>query len=125
MSDERDASKREDSGVCTALLVVLPSAPFAKVRRRLDIILCTPRSYITAILGWTGSTTLERDLRRYCSTEKGWTFDSTAISDESNKCVIDIPEVNWTPGSDVIMLERKLFSYLDLEWIEPELRNAG
>lgn len=113
-------------GTSTALVVIaMPSSiPGKQIRRRLDIIVCHPRSYATAILGWTGSTTLERDLRRYTSKMKGWKFESSGIRDESSGALITTEDTVWSPGVDLTLLEQNLFGLLDLDWIPPEFRCA-
>lgn len=124
MLDERAHSKAAGSGTCIALVVMLvPGAPVT-IRRRLDIIVCNPRCYATAITGWTGSTTLERDLRRYTSKVKGWRFDSTGISDEITGQMIEDATILWQPGIDIEELERSLFTFLGLDWIPPTFRCA-
>lgn len=122
--DERSADKSTDSGTSIALVVVrLPSASSA-VCRRLDIIVCHPRCYITAITGWTGTTTLERDLRLYTSKVKHWRFDSTGLSDEVTRQRIEHDSFIWKSGLDVEMLEKNLFQFLGLEYVPPFLRCA-
>jgi DNA polymerase/3'-5' exonuclease PolX len=40
------------------------------LHRRLDIVIAAPEVYWTAIVGWTGSTMFERDLRLWAAKEK-------------------------------------------------------
>lgn len=59
------------------------------VRRRVDIIVSPWRTIGAAILGWSGATTFERDIRRWCRTEKGWKFDSSGVRDRVSGVVLD------------------------------------
>ncbi|KAI7507480.1 DNA polymerase beta-like protein [Hortaea werneckii] len=47
--------------------------------RRVDIIIAPWRSVGCAVLSWSGETTFQRDLRRYCKDVKGWKFDSSGV----------------------------------------------
>ena len=123
--DERDITKQSNSGISIALVVIVLPGSSCKLHRRLDIIIAPPRSYITAITGWSGSTTLERDLRRYTNDVMGWTFDSTGISDVVDRRPIEDESFIWSPNADVLQLEKNLFAFLGLEWIPPNFRNAG
>jgi DNA polymerase IV len=64
------------------------SSPFAQrqlamhgriLRRRVDIIFAEPKQYWTAIVGWTGSTMFQRDLRWWAKHEKSMKFDSAGM----------------------------------------------
>ncbi|GAA5852363.1 hypothetical protein JCM8547_006755 [Rhodosporidiobolus lusitaniae] len=65
--------------------------------RRVDIVVANWKVFGCAVVGWSGSTHFERDLRRYAN-KKNFVFDS---------------------GS-----ERDVFRLLELDWIPRELRNA-
>lgn len=47
--------------------------------RRVDIIISPWRTVGCAVLGWSGDTTFERDLRRYAKKAHGWKFDSSGV----------------------------------------------
>ncbi|KAI7492125.1 DNA polymerase beta-like protein [Hortaea werneckii] len=49
------------------------------IHRRVDIIIAPWRSVGCAVLSWSGETTFQRDLRRYCKDVKGWKFDSSGV----------------------------------------------
>lgn len=61
--------------------------------RRVDIIISPWRTVGCAVLGWSGDTTFERDLRRYAKKAHGWKFDSSGVRER-------------TSGGNVIDLER-------------------
>ncbi|KAL1745039.1 hypothetical protein HDZ31DRAFT_37285 [Schizophyllum fasciatum] len=82
------------------------------VRRRVDLIFAAPEAYWTAVVGWTGSKTFERDLRRWAADQKGMKFDSTGLTRRSNGEVL-IPKS-----------EEDVFRMLGLNWVPPTLRNA-
>ncbi|KAL1668985.1 hypothetical protein GGF50DRAFT_45360 [Schizophyllum commune] len=82
------------------------------VRRRVDLIFAAPEAYWTAVVGWTGSKTFERDIRRWAADQKGLKFDSTGLTRRSNGEIL-------CPKS-----EEDVFRMLGLGWIPPTLRNA-
>lgn len=49
------------------------------IHRRVDIIISPWRTVGCAVLGWSGDTTFERDLRRYAKKAHGWKFDSSGV----------------------------------------------
>ena len=61
--------------------------------RRVDIIISPWRTVGCAVLGWSGDTTFERDLRRYAKKAHGWKFDSSGVRQR-------------TSGGQVVDLER-------------------
>ncbi|RHZ67685.1 uncharacterized protein CDV56_100015, partial [Aspergillus thermomutatus] len=63
------------------------------IHRRVDIIISPWRTVGCAVLGWSGDTTFERDLRRYAKKAHGWKFDSSGVRER-------------TSGGQVIDLER-------------------
>ncbi|RMY30644.1 hypothetical protein D0865_15201, partial [Hortaea werneckii] len=60
------------------------------IHRRVDIIIAPWRSVGCAVLSWSGETTFQRDLRRYCKDVKGWKFDSSGIRQYSSGEVVDV-----------------------------------
>ncbi|KAF9228433.1 Nucleotidyltransferase [Gyrodon lividus] len=92
---------------------VLPHDPARKrVYRRVDLIFTAPSLFWTAVVGWTGSTMFERDLRLWAKQEKGLKFDSTGISRRHDSKL-------FFPKS-----EREVFELLGLTYVHPTLRNA-
>jgi len=85
--------------------------PGSKISRRLDLIFAIPDVYWTAVVGWTGSTMFERDLRLFAKS-KDLKFDSSGITYRSNEKQIAAHS------------EEQVFEILGLEWIEPTMRNA-
>ncbi|KAB8259790.1 high-affinity nickel-transport protein-domain-containing protein [Aspergillus pseudonomiae] len=62
--------------------------------RRVDIIISPWRTVGCAVLGWSGDTTFERDLRRWAKKSRGWKFDSSGVRER-------------TTGGQVMDLERE------------------
>ena len=60
------------------------------IHRRVDIILSPWRTVGCAVLGWSGGTTFQRDIRRFASHQKGWKFDSSGIRDRGSGMVVDL-----------------------------------
>ncbi|KAL4867399.1 hypothetical protein BDV12DRAFT_186692 [Aspergillus spectabilis] len=59
--------------------------------RRVDIIISPWRTIGCAVLGWSGDTTFERDLRRWAKKSRGWKFDSSGVRERtSGGQVIDL-----------------------------------
>lgn len=51
--------------------------------RRVDIIISPWSTVGCAVLGWSGDTTFERDLRRYAKKSRGWKFDSSGVRERT------------------------------------------
>lgn len=60
------------------------------IHRRVDIILSPWRTVGCAVLGWSGGTTFQRDIRRFSSNQKGWKFDSSGVRDRGSGMVVDL-----------------------------------
>lgn len=60
------------------------------IHRRVDIIVSPWRTVGAAVLGWSGATTFERDVRVWCRKERGWKFDSSGIRDRASGAVLDL-----------------------------------
>lgn len=58
--------------------------------RRVDIIVSPWHTIGAAVLGWSGATTFERDIRQWCAKVKGWKFDSNGVRDRVTGEVIDL-----------------------------------
>ncbi|EIW80380.1 Nucleotidyltransferase [Coniophora puteana RWD-64-598 SS2] len=83
----------------------------APVHRQVDLIFAAPEVFWTAVVGWTGSTMFERDLRLWAK-ERGMKFDSSGISRRHDSKL-------FFPRT-----EREVFDLLELPYIHPALRNA-
>ncbi|XP_067278253.1 DNA nucleotidylexotransferase [Pseudorasbora parva] len=79
---------------------------------RVDLVAPPVERYAYALLGWTGSTLFERDLRRFARLERGKLLDNHALYDKATKTLL--------PAST----EEDIFAHLGLEYIEPWQRNA-
>ncbi|KAI0062418.1 Nucleotidyltransferase [Artomyces pyxidatus] len=93
-----------------SLTVFRPPSPDA-TRRRVDLIFALPQTYWTAVVGWTGSTMFERDLRSAAKAQ-GMKFDSSGITRRHDSKV-------FYPRT-----EKEVFDIFGLPWIDPSLRNA-
>ncbi|KAF2001607.1 Nucleotidyltransferase [Amniculicola lignicola CBS 123094] len=96
------------------------------IHRRVDIIVSPWRTVGCAVMGWSGGTTFQRDLRRYAKAVKGWKFDSSGIRSRENGEVVMIEGEDGVseeegPGG----AERRVFEGLGLKFIEPEMRCTG
>ncbi|PKS11627.1 hypothetical protein jhhlp_001778 [Lomentospora prolificans] len=90
--------------------------------RRVDIIVSPWKTVGCAVLGWTGGTTFERDLRRYCKLEKSVKFDSSGIRSRIDGSWIDIEGQELGKAPDMETAEKRVFEGLGLKWIRPEER---
>ncbi|CAO1624432.1 unnamed protein product [Parajaminaea phylloscopi] len=97
-----------------AEIVVLPprTATISQPRhRRVDLIFCAPHIYGAAVLGWTGSKTFEKDLRRVAA-RRGYKFHSSGLIERDSGKLIDTET------------EAMVFARLGLVEMPPELRNC-
>ncbi|KAI9678914.1 MAG: hypothetical protein M1829_001899 [Trizodia sp. TS-e1964] len=86
--------------------------------RRVDIIISPWRTVGCAIIGWSGGTTFQRDLRRYAKNVHGWKFDSSGVRDRATGRVVDLEGeggvcASWQEA------ERKVFAGFGLQYREP------
>uniref|UniRef100_A0A8H7N4P1 DNA polymerase n=1 Tax=Bionectria ochroleuca TaxID=29856 RepID=A0A8H7N4P1_BIOOC len=95
----------------------------AAPHRRVDIIVSPWRTTGCAMLGWSGGTTFERDLRRYCKAELGLKFDSSGIRSRRDGSWVDLEGDGSAPDMEVA--ERRVFEGLKLPWRRPEERCTG
>ena len=86
--------------------------------RRVDIIISPWKTAGCAIVGWTGGTMFERDIRRYCRKKLEWKFDSSGVRTLGDGAWVDLEGDEM----DLLGKEKKVFEGLALEWIEPTLR---
>ncbi|RSL92003.1 hypothetical protein CEP52_014082 [Fusarium oligoseptatum] len=94
--------------------------------RRVDIIISPWKTVGCALLGWSGGTTFQRDLRRYCKKVKGLKFDSSGIRRRSDGMWVDLEKGPAGDGaSDMETAERRVFEGLGLTWRPPEERCTG
>ncbi|KAI1126789.1 hypothetical protein F5Y10DRAFT_204951 [Nemania abortiva] len=95
--------------------------------RRVDIIISPWKTAGCAVVGWTGGTTFERDLRRYCKKIKGLKFDSSGVRrrGDGGEWVDLESDANGNPAPDMLTAERRVFENLGLEWRPPEERCTG
>ena len=102
-------------------------------RRRVDIIISPWRTVGAAVLGWSGATTFERDIRKWASKERGWKFDSSGLRDRSSGQVVDLEdpstEANVGKGSHQgdgwEDRERRLMEGLGIGWRPANERCTG
>ncbi|KAG1739124.1 uncharacterized protein EDB91DRAFT_1135971 [Suillus paluster] len=83
-----------------------------RIYRRVDLIFAAPEVFWTAVVGWTGSTMFQRDLRLWAKQQKGMKFDSSGISRRHDSRL-------YYPRT-----ERDVFKVLGLLYVHPTLRNA-
>ncbi|KAF2763577.1 Nucleotidyltransferase [Pseudovirgaria hyperparasitica] len=88
------------------------------IHRRVDIIISPWRTVGCAIMGWSGGTTFQRDVRRYAKNVKNWKFDSSGVRDRGSGLLVPLEGPEGVSGSwqDA---ERKVFEGLGLEYREP------
>lgn len=91
--------------------------------RRVDIILAPAIAAGTTVLGWTGATTFERDMRRYVEHTKSWKFDSGGVWDRITGRRLDIGA--WKEGETLAECEKRTIEDMGMEFFPPELRNTG
>lgn len=98
-----------------------PKAKNPNIHRRVDIIIAPWRTVGCAVMGWSGGTTFQRDLRRYAKAVKGWKFDSSGVRSRSNGESIPLEGDNGVDGTPEDA-EKKVFEGLGLEYVPPEYR---
>ena len=96
------------------------------IHRRVDVIVSAWRTVGCAILGWSGATTFERDIRRWAKKAKGWKFDSSGVRDRMTGVVLDLESPHeGDPGDRWLDRERRLMNGLEIGWREPTERCTG
>ncbi|KAL7794993.1 hypothetical protein V8C37DRAFT_375177 [Trichoderma ceciliae] len=93
--------------------------------RRVDIIITPWKTAGCAILGWSGETTFQRDLRRYCKAKMGFKFDSSGVRSRADGSWVDLESSERGPAPDMETAEKRVFKGLDLEWRPPAERCTG
>ncbi|PWN42524.1 hypothetical protein IE81DRAFT_347449 [Ceraceosorus guamensis] len=97
-----------------AEIVVLPTSSTGErpIHRRVDVMLTNPQVYGATIVGWTGSTMFERDIRRQAK-DLGFKFHSHGlVRVENEKVALSTPT------------EQDVFDLLKLPFMPPHLRNC-
>ncbi|CAK7228722.1 hypothetical protein SCUCBS95973_006977 [Sporothrix curviconia] len=94
--------------------------------RRVDIIVSPWKTVGCAVLGWSGGTTFQRDLRRYCKNEKALRFDSSGARSRIDGSPVDLEGFYGSdPAPDMLAAERRVFEALGLEFRPPNERCTG
>jgi DNA polymerase IV len=101
-----------------------PKAKNPKIHRRVDIIIAPWRTVGCAVMGWSGGTTFQRDLRRYVRKVHGWKFDSSGVRDRANGQVVALEGENGVDGS-MVDAEKTVFEGMGLVYREPWERCTG
>lgn len=101
------------------------SASNPNPHRRVDIIVSPWKTAGCAVIGWSGGTTFERDLRRYCKTVKRLKFDSSGVRSHVDGHWLDLESHNGEPAPDMLTAEKRVFAGLELEWRPPTQRCTG
>ncbi|KAL9622898.1 MAG: hypothetical protein Q9160_002824 [Pyrenula sp. 1 TL-2023] len=103
-----------------------PAVKNPNPHRRVDIIITPWRTVGSAVLGWSGATTFERDIRRWCKREKAWKYDSSGVRDRATGRVIDLESPRDGDTEDTWQArERRLMEGLGIGWREPHDRCTG
>ncbi len=98
------------------------------IHRRVDIIISPWRTVGCAVLGWSGATTFERDIRRWCKRERGWKFDSSGVRDRRDGLVLDLesPSIAGDGEGDTwLEREKRLMRGLGIGWRPATERCTG
>lgn len=93
--------------------------------RRVDIIISPWKTAGCAVIGWSGGTTFQRDLRRYCKAVKSLKFDSSGIRSRTDGQWVDLESIDGQPAPDLLTAEKRVFQGLGLEWRLPNQRCTG
>lgn len=94
--------------------------------RRVDIIISPWKTVGCAVLGWSGGTTFQRDLRRYCKKEKKLKFDSSGVRSRIDGLWVDLERaLSKDRATEMESAERRVFEGLGLPYRPPEERCTG
>ncbi len=103
-----------------------PEAKNPNIHRRVDIIVSPWRTVGAAVLGWSGATTFERDIRRWCKRGRGWKFDSSGVRDRRDGLVLDLEGPREGDEGDTWEdRERRLMEGLGIGWRPATERCTG
>jgi DNA polymerase IV len=89
--------------------------------RRVDIIIAPWKTVGCAVMGWSGGTTFQRDLRRYVRQTYNYKFDSSGVRDRRTGDVVDVDG----KADTMEQAEKNAFGALGLEYREPWERCTG
>ncbi|KAG9663323.1 DNA polymerase beta-like protein, partial [Aureobasidium melanogenum] len=89
--------------------------------RRVDIIISPWKTVGCAVMGWSGGTTFQRDLRRYVRQTYNYKFDSSGVRDRRTGRVVDVDG----KADSMEQAEKNVFDALGLEYREPWERCTG
>ncbi|KAN0095310.1 Nucleotidyltransferase [Hyaloscypha variabilis] len=95
-----------------------PEAHNPNVHRRVDIIISPWKTAGCAVLGWSGGTMFQRDLRKYTRHKLGLKFDSSGVRRVKTGEWVDLEK----DDGDMLAKEKRVFSGLELEWRDPTER---
>jgi DNA polymerase IV len=102
------------------------SQPNPNPHRRVDIIVSPWKTVGCAVLGWSGGTTFQRDVRRWCKRERGLKFDSSGVRSRKDGSWVDLESGEGGESApDMLTAERRVFEGLGLAWRAPEERCTG
>lgn len=110
----------------------IPAPKNTNPHRRVDIIITPWKTAGVAIVGWSGDTTFQRDLRKYFKKEKGWKFDSSGVREIGRGEWVDLEgegkreergERDWE--GVLLEKEKKVFEGAGSVWREPRERCTG
>ncbi|KAG9229214.1 hypothetical protein BJ875DRAFT_205614 [Amylocarpus encephaloides] len=87
-----------------------PKAKNPNIHRRVDILVTPWKTAGCAILGWSGGTMFERDLRHYCHKVLGYKFDTSGVRRDTDTSWVDLEKGD----GDMVAKERRLFDGLNL-----------
>ncbi|TQW11176.1 DNA polymerase beta [Cordyceps javanica] len=107
-----------------AMVVWLDPKRAGALHRRVDIIVSPWKTVGCAVLGWSGETTFQRDLRRYCKKERGLKFDSSGIRSRRNGTWVDF-ECGDSGANSIEEAEKRVFDGLGIPWRHPWERCTG
>lgn len=123
--DDRAAGSGFDTLDKAMVVWQTPEAQSPAPHRRVDIIISPWKTAGCAILGWSGGTTFQRDLRRYCKAKMGFKFDSSGVRSRANGTWVDLEGSERGPAPDMETAEKRVFEGLGLEWRPPAERCTG
>ncbi|KAH9174946.1 Nucleotidyltransferase [Lactarius sanguifluus] len=105
--------------------------PHNGLHRRVDLICAIPETYWTAVIGWTGGTMFERDLRMACEIDVCSVFfcrpdESRLISVSASGLKFDSTGITRRQDSKLFYprSEKEVFDIIGLPWVDPTLRNT-
>lgn len=93
-----------------------------QVHRRVDIVVAPTVCAGTALLGWTGGTTFERDLRQWCQRERGWKFSSDGVW---KGCERVAGTDGWEEGESWQDVEKRVMNAVGIGWRPASERCTG